>query len=103
MDLESSLHGLLRHDQNQTTQSSCHWVARKHFSLHSPFPFFRSTPTRTAGSASSASAPSVRLRRSRKKRSRRSSAPWDGDYGDWPPAASRNPSKAASRSSRSSP
>src|SRR2546422_1631513 len=49
---------------NQTTRSSCHWVARKHFSLHSPFPFFRSTPTRTAVSANSASAPSAHSRRS---------------------------------------
>src|SRR5712691_12618115 len=76
---ESSLPGLLLLDQNLTKPSSCRWVEKGNFSLHSPSPFCLSTPTYIAASASSASAPSARSRRFPKQRSRRSSAPWESD------------------------
>src|SRR6267143_1228783 len=100
---ESLWPGLLRRDPTQTRPSSCRWVGKKHFSLHSPSPFFHSTPIPTVVSASSASAHSAHSRRFQKKRSRHSSAQWEGDCGDLPPATSQNPSKDASHPIRSCP
>src|SRR6266478_1430988 len=102
-DKESLWLGSLRRDQNRTRLSSSPWEQKKHFSLYSPSPSFPSTRVYIAVCDCSAFARSAHSPRFRKKRSPRSSAKWEDDCGDLPPAASWSPSQDASPPSRSSP